>query len=70
MTIVHYYLGRPARVWIAANTRRSPGQPARGSTPSVPAAAHGSADARPPRVGHQKPSVTAASGLPALRVAM
>ena len=41
MTIVHYYLGRPARVWIAANTRRSPGQPARGSTPPVPAAAHG-----------------------------
>lgn len=38
MTIVHYYLGRPARIWIAANTRRSPGQPARGSTPSVPAA--------------------------------
>ena len=24
MTIVHYYLGRPARVWIAANPRRSP----------------------------------------------
>ena len=58
MTIVHYYLGRPARVWIAANSRRSParqarkgsgrvhngnpGQPARGFTPSVPAAAHGS----------------------------
>jgi hypothetical protein len=70
MTIVHYYLGRPARVWIAANARRSPGQPARGSTPSVPAAAHGSADARPSRVGHRKPSVTAASGLPALPVAM
>jgi hypothetical protein len=63
MTIVHYYLGRPARVWIAANSRRSPerqaregsgrarsgipGQPPRGSTPSVPAAAHDSADARP-----------------------
>jgi len=27
MTIVHYYLGRPARVWIAANTRRSPASP-------------------------------------------
>jgi hypothetical protein len=37
MTIVHYYLGRPARIWIAANTRRRPGQPARGST-SVTAA--------------------------------
>ena len=51
MTIVHYYLGRPAHVWIAANSRRSParqahkgsgrvhsgipGQPARGFTPSV-----------------------------------
>jgi hypothetical protein len=80
MTIVHYYLGRPAHVWIAANSRRSParqarkgggriqsgipGQPARGSTPSVPAAAHGSADARPRHAGHRKPSVTAASGLP------
>ena len=48
MGIVHYYLGRPARVWIAANSRLSParqahkgsgrlhsgipGQPARGST--------------------------------------
>jgi hypothetical protein len=64
MTIVHYYLGRPARIWIAANTRRSPGQAARGSTPSAPAAAPGSADARPHRIGHRKPSVTAASGLP------
>jgi hypothetical protein len=80
MTIVHYYLGRPAHVWIAANSRRSPerqarkgggriqrgvpGQPARGSTPSVPAAAHGSTDARPRHAGHRKPSVTAAPGLP------
>jgi hypothetical protein len=63
MTIVHYYLGRPAHVWIAANSRRSPlrqahkgsgrvhsgipGQPARGFTPSVSAAAHGSTDATP-----------------------
>jgi hypothetical protein len=60
MTIVHYYLGRPAHVWIAANSRRSPlrqahkgsgrvhsgipGQPAREFTPSVSAAAHGSTD--------------------------
>jgi hypothetical protein len=60
MTIVHYYLGRPARVWIAANSRRSPlrqahkgsgrvhsgipGQPVRGFTPSVSAAAPGSTD--------------------------
>jgi hypothetical protein len=29
MTIVHYYLGRPARVWIAANSRRSPARQAR-----------------------------------------
>ena len=29
MTIVHYYLGRPARVWIAAHSRRSPARQAR-----------------------------------------
>jgi len=80
MGIVHYYLGRPAHVWIAANSRRGParqahkgsgrvhsgipGQPARGFTPSVPAAAHGSTDAYSRRVGNRKPSVTATSGLP------
>jgi hypothetical protein len=80
MGIVHYYLGRPARVWIAANSRLSParqahkgsgrlhsgipGQPARGSTPSVSAAAHGSADACPDRAGNRKSSVTATSSLP------
>jgi hypothetical protein len=80
MTIVHYYLGRPARVWIATNSRRSPARQARkaadasaaaspaspreDSPPSVPAAAHGSTDACPRRTGHRKPSVTAASGLP------
>ena len=80
MPTVHYYLGRPARVWISANSRRSParqahkgsgrvrngisGQPARGFTPSVPAAAHGSAAAYSRRDGHRKSSVTATSGLP------
>lgn len=79
MTIVHYYLGRPAHVWIAANSRRGPapqahkgtgrghtvpGKPATGFTPSVPAAAHGSTDAYPRRADNRKPSVTAASGLP------
>jgi hypothetical protein len=80
MTIVHYYLGRPAHVWIAANSRRSParqahkgsgrvhsgipGQPARGFTPSVSAAAHGSTDAHARRAGNRKSSVTATSGLP------
>jgi hypothetical protein len=80
MGIVHYYLGRPAHVWIAANSRRSParqahkgsgrvhsgipGQPARGFTPSVPAAAHGSTDAHSRRAGNRKSSVTATSGLP------
>ena len=80
MTIVHYYLGRPAHVWIAANSRRSPArqahkgsgrvhsgipaQPARGFTPSVSAAAHGSTDAYSRRAGNRKPSVTATSGLP------
>ena len=80
MTIVHYYLGRPAHVWIAANSRRSParqahkgsggvrngipGKAARGFTPSVPAAAHGSTDASSRRADNRKPSVTATSGLP------
>jgi hypothetical protein len=27
MPAVHYYLGRPARVWISAHSRPSPGQP-------------------------------------------
>jgi hypothetical protein len=80
VTVVHYYLGRPAHVWIAASSRRDParqahegsarvrnggpGQPAAGFTPSVHAAAHGSADAFPRRAGNREPSVTAASGLP------
>lgn len=29
MAAVHYYLGRPARVWISAHSRRSPARPAR-----------------------------------------
>lgn len=29
MPAVHYYLGRPARVWISAHSRRSPARPAR-----------------------------------------
>lgn len=28
MPAVHYYLGRPARVWISAHSRRSPARPA------------------------------------------
>ena len=56
MPAVHYYLGRPARVWISAHSRRSsarqarngsggvhsriPGQPATGFPPSVPAGEH------------------------------
>ena len=81
MAAVHYYLGRPARVWISAHSRRSParqarngsgpvhngipGQPASGLTPSVPATAHRSADTHPRRAGNRKPPVTATSGLPA-----
>jgi hypothetical protein len=80
MAAVHYYLGRPADVWISAHSRRSParparngsgrvhsgipGQPASGSTPAVPAAAHGPADARARRASHPKSSVTATPGLP------
>jgi hypothetical protein len=29
MTAVHYYLGRPARVWISAHSPRSPARQAR-----------------------------------------
>jgi hypothetical protein len=81
MTAVHYYLGRPARVWISAHSRRSParqarngsgpvhngipGQPASGPTRSVPATAHRSADTHPRRPGNPNPAVTATSGLPA-----
>ena len=59
MAAVHYYLGRPARVWISAHSPRSParpartgsgpaqagipGQPATGSTPAAPIRAPGSA---------------------------
>ena len=80
MAAVHYYLGRPARVWISAHSPRSParqaregsgrvhssipGQPATGLTPSVPAAAHGSPDTYPRSAGNPTASVTAASGLP------
>ena len=80
MAAVHYYLGRPARVWISAHSRRSParqarhgsgpvqagipGQPARRSTPSAPIAAHGPADACPRSAGNPEPPVTATSGLP------
>ena len=80
MAAVHYYLGRPARVWISAHSRRSParqarngsgpvrsgipGQPASGFTPSAPAAAHRSADTSPRRAGNRKPPATTASGLP------
>jgi len=80
MPAVHYYLGRPARVWISAQSRRSPArqarlgsgrarsgipcQPASGFTPSVPAAAHGPADACSRHAGNRKSSVTATSGLP------
>jgi len=80
MPAVHYYLGRPARVWISAHTRRSParqtrkgsgsvhnaipGQPASGLTPSGPAAAHGPADTYSHYADNPKPCVTATSDLP------
>ena len=80
MTIVHYYLGRPAHVWIAANSHRSParqadkgsgrvhsgipGEPARGLTPAASAAAHDPTDAHSRRAGHRESSVTATTGLP------
>jgi hypothetical protein len=80
MAAVHYYLGRPARVWISAHSCRgparqarkgsgpvhsgTPGQPAGGFTPSVSATAHGSADTYSRRAGNRKSSVTATSDLP------
>ncbi|HEY3651898.1 MAG TPA: hypothetical protein VGL33_28285 [Streptosporangiaceae bacterium] len=75
MAAVHYYLGRPANVWISAQSPRSParpartgsgpvhsgipGQPATGSPPSAPAAAPGPAGARPRRAGHPEPPAAA-----------
>ena len=35
MSVVHYYLGRPVSVWIAANSRRSPAQRVRKSSGCV-----------------------------------
>ena len=80
MPAVHYYLGRPARVWISAQSPRSParqardgsgrvhpgipGPPATGLTPSEPATAHGSPDADSRHTGNRTSSATAASGLP------
>jgi hypothetical protein len=80
MAAVHYYLGRPARVWISAHSPRSaarqarngsgrvhggiPGQAATGLTPSTPGVAPGSPDASSRRVGNRKSSVTATSSLP------
>jgi hypothetical protein len=80
MAAVHYYLGRPARVWISAHSPRSsarqarngsgrvhsgiPGQAATGLTPSTPGAAPGSPDASSRRAGNRKSSVTATSSLP------
>lgn len=80
MAAVHYYLGRPADVWISAHSPRSParparngsgpvhsgipGQPATGSAPSAPAAAPGSADTCPRRAGNPESSATATSSLP------
>jgi hypothetical protein len=61
VTIVHYYLGRPAHVWIAANSRRGPARQAhkgsgRARTGIPGQAATGAAPS--------EPAVTAASGLP------
>jgi hypothetical protein len=35
MPAVHYYLGRPARVWISAHSRRGPARPARNGSGRV-----------------------------------
>ena len=80
MAAVHYYLGRPARVWISAHSPRSParqarngsgrvhsgipGQAATGLTPSTPGVAPGSPDASSRRAGNRKSSETATSSLP------
>jgi len=48
MAAVHYYLGRPARVWISAQSRRRPARPSRYLAPRRQPGAPG----------------TAASGLP------
>jgi hypothetical protein len=74
MAAVHYYLGRPAHVWISAHSPRRParparngsgpvhsgipGQPATGSTPSAPITAHGPADTCPRRAGNPESPAT------------
>ena len=58
MPAVHYYLGRPARVWISAHPRRSPARQARTGSED----AHGGIPAQPAR--GLTPSTPAASGLP------
>jgi hypothetical protein len=42
MGIVHYYLGRPAHVWIAANPRRNPARQAHKGRGRVTAASRAS----------------------------
>jgi hypothetical protein len=79
MPAVHYYLGRPARVWISAHSRRSParqarigsgpvhsgipGQPARGLTPSGPAPAGGLLARRRIAIARFGTDVAAAGGI-------
>jgi hypothetical protein len=71
MTIVHYYLGRPARVWIAANSRRSPARQARkaadASAAASPASAGGLLARRRIAIARFGTDVAAAGGIgPAL----
>ena len=71
MTIVHYYLGRPAHVWIAANPRRSPARQAHKAADASTAASPASPREDPPllrplrRTGRPMPTRAApATGSP------
>jgi hypothetical protein len=71
MPLVHYYLGRPASVWIAAMSKRSsaqrprtgteparagnPGQPASARQPAPPSPRRGRTRRQPKKTGDERP---------------
>ena len=59
MAAVHYYLGRPARVWISAHSPRSPARPARNGSGRVHSGIPGQPATGSPRSG----SLTVSAGL-------
>jgi hypothetical protein len=52
MSVVHYYLGRPVHVWIAANSRRSPARESTKAADASTAASPGQPSAVTPVAEH------------------